>query len=73
MGLISKDADGLQPHKDFESDSFTIGLEGDLEAYPGILIEMDPGDTGGADSPNDIFSNDSLYPTQLEETCLKQD
>lgn len=64
--------DGLQPHKDFESDSFTMGLEGDLEAYPGILIEMDPGDGlffgpliihGSAPNPssNDRRANTFVY------------
>lgn len=63
---------GLQPHKVFKSDSFRIGLEGDLDAYPGLLIEMDPGDGiffgpliihGSApnSSPNDRRANTFAY------------
>jgi ectoine hydroxylase-related dioxygenase (phytanoyl-CoA dioxygenase family) len=35
---------GLVQHSHFESDSFSIGLPGDLSAYPATLVEMQPGD-----------------------------
>jgi ectoine hydroxylase-related dioxygenase (phytanoyl-CoA dioxygenase family) len=35
---------GLKAHKDFKTDSFSIGFEGGLDAFPGTLVEMDPGD-----------------------------
>jgi ectoine hydroxylase-related dioxygenase (phytanoyl-CoA dioxygenase family) len=37
--------DGPVTHKDFQSSSFNIGLDGDLDAYPhAVLIDMAPGD-----------------------------
>jgi len=35
---------GLVPHESFKSDSFSLGLPGDLTAYPSKLIDMEPGD-----------------------------
>lgn len=35
---------GLREHITVKSNSFSIALEGDLDAYDGKLIEMDPGD-----------------------------
>jgi ectoine hydroxylase-related dioxygenase (phytanoyl-CoA dioxygenase family) len=36
--------DGLVTHQHFQSDSFSLGLAGDLSAYPSVLIDMEPGD-----------------------------
>ncbi len=35
---------GAAAHRDLASDSFRLGLEGGLDAYPATLLEMDPGD-----------------------------
>lgn len=35
---------GPVQHGRFESDSFSIGLPGDLSAYPGQVVDMQPGD-----------------------------
>ena len=35
---------GLLPHKNFKSSSFSIGFEGGLDAFPRTLIELEPGD-----------------------------
>ena len=35
---------GLVEHTNFKSNSFSIGLEGDIDAYDGTLVEMQPGD-----------------------------
>ncbi len=36
--------DGLISHQDMRSDSFNLGLSGDLGAYPSTLVAMEPGD-----------------------------
>jgi ectoine hydroxylase-related dioxygenase (phytanoyl-CoA dioxygenase family) len=35
---------GATLHRNFASDSFSLGLEGGLDAYDATLVEMDPGD-----------------------------
>jgi ectoine hydroxylase-related dioxygenase (phytanoyl-CoA dioxygenase family) len=35
---------GLIPHSDFKTDSFNIGIPGNLEAFENVPVELDPGD-----------------------------